>query len=92
MHFSQAVEFYKAWDRFGALSNFSPHPVMMPEVVIGTDGSAPGLPAGQRRWPTLEHFYQAQKFSGDSLSGPQFPAHKASDGYDREKFSFQRAW
>lgn len=25
------AEFYKAWDRYGCLSNFSPHPISMPE-------------------------------------------------------------
>jgi diaminohydroxyphosphoribosylaminopyrimidine deaminase/5-amino-6-(5-phosphoribosylamino)uracil reductase len=30
------VAFYKAWDEWGALSNFSPHPITMPE------GPAPG--------------------------------------------------
>ncbi len=27
---SRSVSFYKAWDQWGALSNFSPHPVTMP--------------------------------------------------------------
>ena len=49
----KVVEFYKAWDRYGALSNFSPHPVRLP--------SADGTP---RMWATVEHYYQAQKFAG----------------------------
>ena len=49
----QVAEFYKVWDRFGALSNFSPHAVRMP----GADGTL-------RMWPTVEHYYQAQKFAG----------------------------
>ena len=50
------VRFYKSWDRNGALSNFSPHPVRMPRA-WGEDGE-------KTSWPTVEHFYQAQKFSG----------------------------
>ena len=49
----QVAEFYKVWDRYGALSNFSPHPVQLPD--------AKGV---SRSWPTVEHFYQAQKFAG----------------------------
>ena len=51
----QAIEFYKAWDRYGALSNFSPHSIEMP---AGAGAS------GTRTWKTLEHYYQAQKFTG----------------------------
>lgn len=47
------AEFYKAWDRYGALSNFSPHAVRLPAA----DGAL-------REWPTVEHYYQAQKFMG----------------------------
>ena len=50
------VRFYKSWDRNGALSNFSPHPVRAPRA-WGEDGE-------KTSWPTVEHFYQAQKFSG----------------------------
>jgi len=50
------VRFYKSWDRNGALSNFSPHPVRMPRA-WGEGGE-------KASWPTVEHFYQAQKFSG----------------------------
>ena len=49
----QVAEFYKVWDRYGALSNFSPHPVRLPCA----DGTL-------RVWPTVEHYYQAQKFAG----------------------------
>ena len=60
---AQAIEFYKTWDRFGALSNFSPNPIMMPESSPSSNGSSPA-DAPVRRWQTLEHYYQAQKFAG----------------------------
>lgn len=47
------AEFYKACDEWGALSNFSPHPISMPE---GGGRS--------REWRSVEHYYQAQKFAG----------------------------
>lgn len=52
---SRAVaDFYKACDEWGALSNFSPHPI-----------SLPGLSGGQpRQWACVEHYYQAMKFWG----------------------------
>ena len=60
-----AVRFYKSWDANGALSNFSPHPIEAPRVWRGPnrDADASGPPE-TARWPTVEHFYQAQKFSG----------------------------
>lgn len=52
----EAVKFYKSWDRHGALSNFSPHPIAVP-------GGASGE---SQRWASVEHFYQAHKFVGGS--------------------------
>jgi len=43
-----ALNFFKAWDENGALSNFAPFPVR----IDGVD------------WLTVEHYYQAQKFAG----------------------------
>ena len=51
------MRFYKSWDVNGALSNFSPHPVDAPAVWGESQGAIV-------EWPTVEHFYQAQKFSG----------------------------
>ena len=68
----QPVEFYKAWDEWGALSNFSPHPIRMPEgpadAVYGQPHSN-GLSNGKAPshfwlWHSAEHYYQAQKFAG----------------------------
>ena len=41
------ILFYLKRDAFGWLSNFSPHPIEMKGRV----------------WPTVEHYYQAQKFA-----------------------------
>ena len=41
-----AIEFYSTKDAYGAFSNFSAHP-------FDLDG---------KRWPTSEHYFQAQKF------------------------------
>ena len=65
---AQVAEFYKAWDRYGALSNFSAHPVQMPAGPVTAGGGLPrGVPC--RSWPSVEHFYQAQKFAG-ARAGP----------------------
>ena len=42
------ILFYKTTEPYGAFSNFSPHPVELKG----------------RRWPTSEHYFQAQKFAG----------------------------
>jgi ribA/ribD-fused uncharacterized protein len=42
------IYFYKVWEPYGCFSNFSPHPIEMQGTV----------------WPTVEHYYQAQKFVG----------------------------
>ncbi len=93
------AEFYKAWDRYGCLSNFSPHPIRMPEGPMtaqraqqlheaaqqrqrqrqqsdngaGSSSSSSsgsvcdsGSGEGWRQWPSVEHYYQAQKFAGSA--------------------------
>lgn len=42
------IEFYSVQESHGCFSNFSAHPIVL-------DG---------RRWPTTEHYFQAQKFVG----------------------------
>eukprot|EP00898_Chlorokybus_atmophyticus_P000409 jgi/Chlat1/1369/Chrsp119S01767 len=49
------LPFYKAWDQYGALSNFSAHPIRMQSA----DGR-------EVEWRSVEHYYQAQKFAGSS--------------------------
>lgn len=50
---SKIIFFYKTWDLFGAFSNFSPHSICMPDET-----------GDLCIWPTVEHYYQAQKFVG----------------------------
>ena len=42
------IYFYKVWQPYGCFSNFSPHSIQMQGTY----------------WPTVEHYYQAQKFLG----------------------------
>ena len=63
----QVAEFYKSWDLYGALSNFSAHPISMPSGAVSISGALPA--AALRQWPSVEHFYQAQKFAGESQLG-----------------------
>ncbi|TYH07873.1 hypothetical protein ES288_A08G269300v1 [Gossypium darwinii] len=49
------IFFYKTWDLYGAFSNFSPHPIQMPDE----DGN-------YVTWFSVEHYYQANKFIGVS--------------------------
>ncbi|GBG75984.1 hypothetical protein CBR_g21226 [Chara braunii] len=45
------IGFYKPWDPYGALSNYSPHPILMTDE------------RGQKiLWRSVEHYYQAAKF------------------------------
>ncbi|XP_022746964.1 riboflavin biosynthesis protein PYRR, chloroplastic isoform X2 [Durio zibethinus] len=52
---SSIIFFYKTWDPYGAFSNFSPHPIQMPDE----DGN-------YATWSSVEHYYQANKFIGVS--------------------------
>jgi len=44
---TEVIKFYRQGDAWGEFSNFSAHPIEL-------DG---------KRWPTTEHYFQAQKFS-----------------------------
>ncbi|KAG4922522.1 hypothetical protein JHK84_051365 [Glycine max] len=50
---SRIIFFYKTWDPYGAFSNFSPHPIQMPDE----NGD-------YVTWMSVEHYYQAHKFIG----------------------------
>lgn len=45
---SSIIFFYKTWDPYGSFSNFSPHPIQMPDNEGNYD-----------TWPSVEHYYQA---------------------------------
>jgi putative RNA 2'-phosphotransferase len=66
------IEFYKVNDPYGELSNFAPFPIMI-------DG---------KRWPTTEHYFQAQKFPGtdreDAIRRATSPMIAARMGRSRE--------
>jgi ribA/ribD-fused uncharacterized protein len=69
------VRFYKHDEAFGCFANFSSHPVTIGDVL----------------WPTVEHYFQAQKFVGtdkqsilDILSAPT-PKDAAAIGRDRSR-------
>ncbi|KAL1813368.1 riboflavin biosynthesis protein PYRR, chloroplastic [Daucus carota subsp. sativus] len=47
------IFFYKAWDPYGAFSNFSHHPIHVP------DDNGDYI-----TWSSVEHYYQAHKFMG----------------------------
>lgn len=49
----QKILFYKVGEPFGAFSNFSAHPFKL----------------RGKRWPTTEHYFQAQKFAGTGYEG-----------------------
>lgn len=44
---SSIIFFYKTWDPYGAFSNFSPHPIQMPD----DNGN-------YVTWSSVEHYYQ----------------------------------
>lgn len=44
----EVIRFYSVREDYGCFSNFSPHPIQLKG----------------KRWPTSEHFFQAQKFAG----------------------------
>lgn len=44
----EPIHFYHVSGEYGCFSNFSPHPIVLKE----------------KTWPTSEHYFQAQKFSG----------------------------
>ncbi|KAI3694255.1 hypothetical protein L1987_77218 [Smallanthus sonchifolius] len=52
---SPIIFFYKTWDPHGSFSNFSPHPIRLPDE----NGD-------YVTWSSVEHYYQAHKFVGSS--------------------------
>lgn len=76
---SQRIEFYSTRGEFGAFSNFSRHPFTL-------EG---------KRWPTSEHYFQAQKFAGTEHEGAvrraRTPKEAATMGRDRSR-PLRRDW
>ncbi|XP_021734368.1 riboflavin biosynthesis protein PYRR, chloroplastic-like [Chenopodium quinoa] len=66
---SSIISFYKTWDPYGSFSNFSPHPIQMPD-----EGGH------YTTWSSVEHYYQAHKFYGvqDPLAQECFEAIKSA--------------
>ena len=52
---ARIIFFYKTWDSYGAFSNFSPHPVQMPDE----QGNIV-------TWPSVEQYYQVRNMSTSS--------------------------
>lgn len=64
-----SIKFYKAWDHFGCLSNFSPHSVIMPDGTmtaarLDSEMKSSSSHNNGHQWSTAEHYYQSQKFTG----------------------------
>jgi hypothetical protein len=55
------IYFYKVCDPYGCFSNFSPHSIRLRDQI----------------WPTVEHYYQAQKFIGTEDQFLSLAIHKA---------------
>src|SRR5438874_1094242 len=73
------INFYSTTDEYGCFSNFSRHPIFL----------------RKKRWPTSEHFFQAQKFSGteheEAVRKAKTPMVAASMGRDRKR-PLRRDW
>ncbi len=69
----QVAQFYKPWDQYGALSNFTPHWIDMPAG--SSQQSARGKQARPlEQWPTVEHYYQASKLKSAATTDPSAAA------------------
>lgn len=68
-----SIQFYRVSDDFGCFSNFSPHPIRL----------------HGKSWPTVEHFFQAQKFREaayqEQIRQTRSPMIAARMGRDRKK-------
>lgn len=73
------IRFYAVGDAFGELSNFAPFPIFL----------------RGRRWPTSEHYFQAQKFAGtpheEEIRRAKKPRLAAEIGRDRRR-PLRRDW
>jgi ribA/ribD-fused uncharacterized protein len=73
------INFYRVSDEYGCFSNFAPYPIQV-------DG---------KRWPTSEHYFQAQKFEDaahqEAIRRTKSPMIAARMGRDRKK-PLRRDW
>ena len=69
----QKILFYKPSDAYGDLSNFSNHPIIV----------------NNKEWPTVEHFFQSQKFVNtpyeEQIRHLETPMEARNYGRDRSK-------
>jgi ribA/ribD-fused uncharacterized protein len=69
----EVIPFYSVSDEYGCFSNFAPYPIQV-------DG---------QRWPTSEHYFQAQKFQEaqhrEAIRQQKSPMIAARMGRDRKK-------
>jgi ribA/ribD-fused uncharacterized protein len=76
---SDKISFYSVADEYGEFSNFAPYPISL-------DG---------KRWPTSEHYFQAQKFLDpklrEQIRRSSEPGHAATQGRNR-KMPLRRDW
>jgi ribA/ribD-fused uncharacterized protein len=70
---ADVINFYRVHEPYGEFSNFAPYPIEL-------DG---------RRWPTSEHYFQAQKFAGtrheEKIRAAESPTMAARMGRDRNR-------
>ena len=75
----EPIRFYSTADEFGTFSNFAAYPIVL-------DG---------QRWPTSEHYFQAQKFadaeSREEVRRARTPMQAARLGRDRSR-KLRRDW
>ena len=74
-----AINFYSTADDYGDFSNFAPFPITLKK----------------KRWPTSEHYFQAQKFADkqhqEAIRKANSPMIAARMGRDRKK-KLRRDW
>ena len=70
--------FYKAWDQWGALGNFSPHEISMSDYPSAGSASGSVSSSERRLYRSVEHYYQASKFNHEIEEGREL-ADQVSD-------------
>jgi ribA/ribD-fused uncharacterized protein len=75
----EVIHFYSTTAPYGELSNFAPYPITL----------------RSKRWPTSEHFFQAQKFESprdqEEIRAARTPMLAAQMGRDRKR-TLRRDW